>query len=77
MKTCEEFAEDVTAYLERGLPRAERLHMWVHQMMCASCRTYVKQIQLVRKTAAKLKPTSEIDSDQLDTLTEAFREHHS
>ena len=77
MKTCEEFADGVTEYLEGRLPFSEKMGMWVHRAMCSSCRAYLRQIELVRQASSKLRPDEEPDEDQVDELAKIFRDGRS
>lgn len=77
MKTCEEFADGVTEYLEGRLPLPERLGMWMHRAMCSSCRAYMRQIALVREASGRLRPKEEPDEEQLDELVQIFHDERS
>lgn len=46
MLTCSEVTALVTDYLERQLPLRDRLRMWMHIKMCASCDRYVAQVRV-------------------------------
>jgi anti-sigma factor RsiW len=69
---CRELVELVTDYLEGRLPSAERLRLESHLAECDGCRTYLRQIEQVLRTAGRL------DEDALapaarDALLGAFR----
>jgi predicted anti-sigma-YlaC factor YlaD len=56
MPTCREVAEQATEYLEKAMPRQQRLGVWAHLRFCPSCRAFVRQlvqtIALARRAAA-------------------------
>lgn len=57
--TCREVVERTTRYLEDYLQASARAGMDSHLASCVGCRTYVKQIALVRETTALLpRPVS-------------------
>ena len=73
MRSCEDFADDVTALIEGRLPVSQRMSMWIHFTICSSCRAYMKQMQLVQQMAADLKPSTEPSEDTVDELVGLFR----
>jgi predicted anti-sigma-YlaC factor YlaD len=52
--TCREVVECTTAYLEESVQVSARLSIDCHLAGCAGCRTYLKQIVLVREATALL-----------------------
>jgi predicted anti-sigma-YlaC factor YlaD len=52
--TCREVVECTTAYLEESVQGSARLSIDCHLAGCAGCRTYLKQIVLVREATALL-----------------------
>jgi len=77
MKRCDDFADDVSAYVEGRLPFGKRFSLWVHQAMCVSCRTYVRQMSFVRQAASRLRSTDEPDPKVVDELAESFPQAHN
>ena len=75
MPTCQEVAENATEYLEKAMPRRERLGVWAHLRVCPNCRAYLRQllgtIALTRRagTAAAAPP----DEDRLVAMMKAAR----
>ena len=67
MSTCQEVAEQATEYLEKAMPRRERLWVWAHLRVCPNCRTYLRQftdtIALARRAGAG--PPARDEEDQL------------
>jgi len=52
--TCRNVADCTTDYLDEHLPILTKVRVRLHLASCADCRTYVKQIALVRDAAALL-----------------------
>ena len=56
MPTCQEVAEQATEYLDRAMPRRQRLGVWAHLRFCPNCRAYLRQllrtIALARRAGA-------------------------
>ena len=52
--TCREVAEKISEYLDDRPMRLIKIRMGLHLSSCAHCRTYVKQLALVRDTVAFL-----------------------
>jgi predicted anti-sigma-YlaC factor YlaD len=76
MPTCQEVAEQATEYLEKAMPRRERLGVWAHLRVCPNCRTYLRQfmgtIALTRRAAAAAPPPPH-DEDRLVAVMKAAR----
>jgi predicted anti-sigma-YlaC factor YlaD len=55
MPTCREVAEQATEYLEKAMPRQQRLGVWAHLRLCPNCRAFLRQlvrtITLARRAA--------------------------
>ena len=76
MPTCREVAEQATEYLEKAMPRRERLGVWAHLRICPNCRAYLRQlmrtIALTRRAgAADALPAQ--DEDRLVAMMKAAR----
>jgi predicted anti-sigma-YlaC factor YlaD len=53
--TCRELVKQGTEFLEDRLPAASKVEIWRHLESCASCRTYVEQLALVRDSLRRLR----------------------
>ncbi len=77
MPTCREVAEQATEYLEKAMPRRERLGVWAHLRICPNCRAYLRQlmgtISLARRAGASDPPPSPRDEDRLVAMMKAAR----
>ena len=75
MPTCQEVAENATEYLEKALPRRERLGVWAHLRVCPNCRAYLRQLMgtsaLTRRAGAA--PTPPHEEDRLVAMMKAAR----
>lgn len=54
MLSCKQMTENVTEYSEGALPLWKRIQFRLHLAMCRHCRTYVRQIELIRDSLAVL-----------------------
>ncbi len=72
MRTCEEFAHDVTDYIDGKMTLGPRMSMILHATICSSCRAYRRQIELVRNLAGELKTSQEPTEETVDELAELF-----
>ena len=54
MLTCKQIAELATAYAEGQLGIADRLRFQLHLGLCASCRTWVRQLEVTARALGKL-----------------------
>lgn len=52
---CRELVKQGTEFLEDRLPAASKVEIWRHLESCASCRTYVEQLVLVRDSLRDLQ----------------------
>jgi predicted anti-sigma-YlaC factor YlaD len=75
MPTCQKVAEQATEYLEKAMPRRERLAVWAHLRICPNCRAFFRQllgtVALARRAAATAAPTH--DEDRVVALMKAAR----
>lgn len=76
MPTCREVAEHATEYLERTMPKRERLGVWGHLRICPNCRAYLRQlmstIALARRAGNAAAPQpSASEEDRLVTMMQA------
>ncbi len=75
MPTCKEVAENATEYLEKAMPRRERLGVWAHLRVCPNCRAYLRQlldtVALTRRAGAPPPPAHE--EDRLVAMMKAAR----
>ena len=53
--TCRELVKQGTEFLEDRLPAESAAAVWRHLDSCASCRTYLEQLALVRDSLRGLK----------------------
>lgn len=76
MPTCQKVAEQATEYLEKAMPRRERLAVWAHLRICPNCRAFFRQllgtVTLARRAAAVATPPAH-DEDRLVALMKAAR----
>lgn len=70
--TCKELVELVTDYLEEKLSLEDRTRFELHLSYCDWCRTYLRQMRQVLKTAGKLREEA-IAPEARDELLAAFR----
>lgn len=82
MPTCREVAENATEYLEKTMPRGERLGVWAHLRVCPNCRAYLRQflrtIALARRAAtAEDPPPGEEDRLVAVMKAAAARKHET
>ena len=77
MPTCQEVAEQATEYLEKAMPRRERLGVWAHLRVCPNCRAYLRQllstIALTRRAVAAAPPPPPQEEDRLVAMMKAAR----
>lgn len=77
MPTCQEVAEHATEYLERAMPRRERLGVWAHLRVCPNCRAYlcqlVETVALARRAVTGGAPPSRDEEDRLVAMMRAAR----
>ena len=51
MLRCREISKLVSESMERQLPFLERMHVWIHLMMCRLCSGFSRQMRLLRRAA--------------------------
>lgn len=51
---CREASQLTSAELDRPLTLRDRIRLGLHRLMCAPCRLYRRQLELLRRQAAKL-----------------------
>ena len=73
---CQQFVEDVTAYLDGALPETVVAIIEAHLADCPHCREYLSQM---RRTIAVTRELAEHDVDTMpadvrERLMQAFRE---
>jgi hypothetical protein len=51
MLRCREITKLVSESMERQLPYRERMHVWIHLMMCRLCFGFSRQMRLLRRAA--------------------------
>lgn len=75
MPTCQEVAENATEYLERAMPRRQRLGVWAHLRICPNCRNYLRQFMatmaLARRAGAEAPPPPREEEDRLVAMMTA------
>lgn len=55
MVTCEQATTLALAAQDRTLSRGERLRLGIHRLLCAPCRIYRRQLQIMRTIGARLR----------------------
>ncbi len=70
--SCKELVELVTDYVEDRLPPDERARFEMHLGYCASCRTYLAQMQATVKLTGRLSEEA-LPPDVKESLLKAFR----
>ena len=70
--SCQEVVELVNDYLEGALPEGEKSAFDQHLAICEGCSEYLRQIQAVRATAARLR-AEDIPGGIRESLLDAFR----
>lgn len=71
---CREFADLVTAYLERELSLSQRASMRLHAAICRDCSQYLAQMQLTVEELGALGEGTPDDATKARLLA-AFRNH--
>ena len=75
MPTCQEVAENATEYIEKAMPRRERLGVWAHLRICPNCRDYLRQLMatmaLTRRAGASGEPPPPGEEDRLVAMMKA------
>jgi anti-sigma factor RsiW len=70
--SCRELVELVTGYLEEKLPVDDRTRFELHLTYCDACRTYLRQMREVVRSARAVTEES-IGPEARDALLAAFR----
>lgn len=55
MVTCEQATTLALAAQDRTLSRGQRLRLGIHRLLCAPCRIYRRQLQIMRAVGARLR----------------------
>lgn len=75
MPTCQEVAENATEYIEKAMPRRERLGVWAHLRICPNCRNYLRQLMatmaLTHRAGASGEPPPPGEEDRLVAMMKA------
>lgn len=75
MPTCQEVAENATEYIEKAMPRRERLGVWAHLRICPNCRNYLRQLMatmaLTRRAGASGESLPPGEEDRLVAMMKA------
>lgn len=69
MLSCREVTELVTAYLERAMPREQRLDFVKHMRACRVCWHYLRQVRATSRALGKAPaepPSPEVKQALLD-----------
>ncbi len=70
--TCVELVELVTAYLDGGLPDADRVRFEQHLLICEGCSAYLDQMRTTIRITGRLRE-EHLDDPARDALLHAFR----
>jgi hypothetical protein len=73
MLTCKDASRLVSEDQERELGFQERLGLRLHLWMCAQCRRFERQIQLLRRALRRMAAQTDVDM-QIASLTPEARE---
>lgn len=73
MMTCKDASRLVSEGQERKLGLRERLGLRLHLWMCAQCRRFERQIQLLRRALRRMASQTDVDT-QTASLTPEARE---
>jgi len=74
MPTCREVAEQATEYLEKAMPRQQRLGVWAHLRLCPNCRAFLRQLMqaiVLARRAADAGPPPAPEEDRLAATMKA------
>ncbi len=67
MLTCKQITEQSSDYLDGERPLTRRLAVWMHLMMCAYCRRYLRYMRAVTTVLANTKQQVEHE-EQVDKI---------
>jgi len=67
MLQCKDVTKETSDYIEGGLPLSKRIALFLHYVICSSCRNYMTQYRSTIKTVSVSKP-QEIDSTDRQAL---------
>lgn len=73
MLTCKDASRLVSEGQERKLGFRERLGLRLHLWMCAQCRRFERQIQLLRRALQRMAAQTDVEA-QTTSLTPEARE---
>ena len=74
MITCREAADLVTEYLEGTMSPGRRLAMWLHLMLCKSCRVHLAKMRTMIDSLGAIPPETEVPPEFLERLTALSQE---
>lgn len=70
---CDEFVEEVTAFMDGALDAEEEARFVEHLAICSGCERYLDQIRLTVRQLGELPPEG-LDSDARRAILAAFRD---
>lgn len=73
MYQCKDIAEEVTNYIDGGLPLGKRIGLFYHLIICSCCRNYLQQIRSTISVITVSHP-KENDSTDTDALAKKLHE---
>lgn len=79
MYQCKDIAEEVTNYIDGGLPLGKRIGLFYHLLICSCCRNYLQQIRSTISviTVSRPKEDSETDTQLLaKRLHSLYKDHN-
>jgi hypothetical protein len=59
--TCREATNITLKAEDRRMPLSERLAVRLHQLMCSNCRSFQRQVDLMRQASARWRRYTEED----------------
>lgn len=74
--TCRDVTEQASDYLEGDLPWGRRMVFRFHLAMCGACRTFVQQIDLVRRALPLTRDDVALSEGVRSSILDAFDHHH-
>lgn len=73
--TCDELAEQLTAYLDDALDQPTRAGVRAHLSGCEGCARYLDQFRATVRALGE-QPPEKLSAPVRDRLMSAFRERH-